>query len=113
MDNETIGKRLQSARESLGSTQEQVAKYVETNRETISYIETGTRPVNTMMLYRLADLYGYKMSYFVDEVEEEDKPYVSMAFRISDLNDNDLRIIAQVNRMAFNLDNLYRLLGEQ
>src|SRR4030042_4610138 len=110
MDNKTIGKRLQSVRESTGFTQEQVAKYLGTKRETISYIETGSRPVNTLMLRKLADLYGYKFSYFVDEFVKEDSPQVSMAFRISDLNDSDLPIIAQVKKIALNLDGLYRLL---
>ena len=57
MDNKTIGKCLQSVREATGFTQEQVAKYLDTKREIISYIETGARPVNTLMLRKLADLY--------------------------------------------------------
>lgn len=112
MDNKTIGKRLQSIRESTGFTQEQVAKYLGTKREIISYIETGARPVNTLMLQRLADLYGYKFSYFVDESVKEEGPQVAMAFRVSDLSDRDLPIIAQVKRIALNLDSLYNLLGE-
>lgn len=113
MDNATIGKRLQSARESLGFTQEQVAKYLETNREAISYIETGKRPVSTVMLQKLADLYGYRFSFFLDKTRENrESPEVSLAFRTRDLSDNDLKIIAQVKRIAMNLDSLYSLLGE-
>lgn len=113
MDNATIGRRLQSVRDSLGFTQEQVAKYLETNREAISYIETGKRPVSTVMLQKLADLYGYKFSYFLDETIDEGKsPEVSLAFRTRDLSDNDLEIIAQIKRIAMNLDSLYGLLGE-
>jgi transcriptional regulator with XRE-family HTH domain len=112
MDNKTIGKRLRTVRESADFTQEQVAKYLDTKREIISYIETGARPVNTLMLRKLADLYGYKFSYFVDESVKEDGPQVSMAFRVSDLSDSDLPIIAQVKKIALNLDSLYKLLGE-
>ena len=112
MDNKTIGKRLRSVRESTGFTQEQVAKYLGTKREIISYIETGARPVNTLMLRRLAELYGYKFSHFVDESVKEEGPQVAMAFRVSDLSDRDLPIIAQVKRIALNLDSLYNLLGE-
>lgn len=112
MDNKTIGKRLRSVRESVGFTQEQVAKYLGIKREIISYFETGARPVNTLMLRKLADLYGYKFSYFVDESIKEEEPQVSMAFRVSDLNDSDLPIIAQVKKIALNLDSLYNLLGE-
>jgi len=113
LENATIGKRLQSVRDSLGFTQEQVAKYLGTSREAISYIETGTRPVSTGMLQKLADLYGYRFSHFLDEtVEEGTSPDVTLAFRTRDLSDNDLEIIAQVKRIAMNLDSLYRLLGE-
>lgn len=113
MNNATISKRLRSVRDSLGFTQEQVATYLGTSREAISYIETGTRPISTMMLQKLADLYGYKFSHFVDEtIEEETSPQVSMAFRTRDLSNNDLEIIAQIKRIAMNLDSLYGLLGD-
>lgn len=112
MDNKTIGNRLRAVRESTGLTQEQVAKYLGVKREIISYIETGARPVSTLMLRKLADLYGHKFSYFVDESVKEEGPQVSMAFRVSDLSDSDLPIIAQVKKIALNLDSLYKLLGE-
>jgi transcriptional regulator with XRE-family HTH domain len=112
MDSKTIGKRLQFVRESVGFTQEQVAKYLGTKREIISYIETGARPVSTLMLRKLADLYGYRFSYFVDASAKDEGPQVSMAFRVSDLSDSDLPIIAQVEKIARNLDSLYHLLGE-
>jgi len=112
MDNKTIGRRLRAIRESTSFTQEQVAKYLGVKREVISYIETGARPVNTLMLRKLADLYGYKFSYFVDESVKEEEPEVSMAFRVSDLSDSALPIIAQVKKIALNLDSLYSLLGE-
>lgn len=112
MDSKTIGKRLRTVRESTGFTQEQVAKYLDVKREIISYIETGARPVSTLMLRKLADLYGYKFSYFVDESVKEEGPQVSMAFRVSDLSDSDLPIIAKVKKIALNLDSLYKLLGE-
>lgn len=112
MDSKTIGKRLRTVRESTGFTQGQVAKYLGVKREIISYIETGARPVSTLMLQKLADLYGYKFSYFVDESVKEEGPQVSMAFRVSDLSDSDLPIIAQVKKIALNLDSLYKLLGE-
>jgi transcriptional regulator with XRE-family HTH domain len=111
MDKETIGKRLKAVRESMGFTQEQVAKYLGTKREIISYFETGSRPISTLMLQKLADLYGYKFSYFVDEAVKEEGPQVSMAFRISDLSDKDLTIIAHVKKIALNLESLRTLLG--
>ncbi|MCK4221469.1 MAG: helix-turn-helix transcriptional regulator [Dehalococcoidia bacterium] len=113
MDRKSIGKRLQTVRESLGFTQEQVARYLGTRREVVSYFETGARPIGTLTLQKLADLYGYRFSYFVDETLKPEEPHVSMAFRVSDLSDKDLFIIAQVKKIAHNLDSLYRLLGGQ
>jgi hypothetical protein len=48
----------------------------------------------------------------VDESVKDEGPQVSMAFRVSDLSDSDLPIIAQVEKIARNLDSLYNLLGE-
>ncbi len=112
MDSKSIGNRLQAIRESLGFTQEQVASYLGTKREVISYYETGARKVNTVTLQKLADLYGYRFSYFVDDQIADHEPKVSMAFRVRDLSDQDLATIAQVKKIAMNLDSLYSLLGE-
>jgi len=95
----------------LGFTQRQVASYLGTQRETITYIETGARPVTTATLIKLADLYGYKISYFLDESRTDETPHVSMAFRITDLSDSDLETIAEIKRIASNLCSLYKLLG--
>lgn len=111
MDTPAIAKRLRAVRESSGFTQEQVASYLGVKRESISYIETGTRPVSTVMLRKLADLYGYRMSYFLDEGAQDGGPQVAVAFRVADLSVEDLSAIAEVRRVASNLDNLYRLLG--
>lgn len=111
MDNKAVGKRLQTLRESMGFTQQQVAGYLGVKREVISYLETGARPASTVMLQKLADLYGYRLSYFMDETVREEGPHVAMAFRISDMTDKDLEVVAQVKRIASNLDSLYGLLG--
>jgi len=112
IDSRVIGGRLKAVRVSLGFTQEQVAKYLGTKREIISYIETGTRSINTVTLQKLADLYGYRLSYFIDEKILDKAPAVSMAFRVHDLSDKDLTTIAQVKIIAMNLDQLYALLEE-
>jgi transcriptional regulator with XRE-family HTH domain len=112
MDAQTIGSRLRAVRESSGFTQEQVAGYLDVKRESISYIETGARPVSTVTLRKLADLYGYRMSYFLDAYAREDGPEVLVAFRVSDLSDEDFPVVAQARRIASNLDSLYGLLAE-
>lgn len=112
MDAATIGNRLKEVRGAAGFTQEQVARFLDVKRETISYIETGARPVSTVMLRKLADLYGYRMSFFLDERAKDTGPQVAIAFRMSDLGPDDLPVIADARRIASNLDSLYRLLEE-
>lgn len=113
LDSATIGERLAAARNAGGLTQQKVADYLEIKREVIAYYETGARPVSTAILSRLADLYGYKISYFLEVGRShEEQPHVAMAFRTADLCDNDLHIIAEVKRIASNLDSLNRLLEE-
>ena len=112
MSNEIIGERLQNIRKASGFSQEQVAKYLGINRVGLSYIETGARPVSTTMLQKLADLYGYRYSYFFSEdTEGTENPQVATAFRIVDIDENDLEVISQVKRIATNLDKLYNMLG--
>jgi len=112
MDAATIGDRLKEVRRAAGFTQEQVAAFLDVKRGTISYIETGARPVSTLMLRKLADLYGYRMSYFLDGKAKDAGPQVAIAFRVSDLGPDDLPVIAEARRIASNLDSLYRLLEE-
>ena len=113
LDNVTIGKRLATARKSIGFTQQQVASYLGIKREILAYYETGARPVTTLTLAKLADLYGYKLSSFLEQGRsEEETPHVITAFRAADLSENDFTIIAEIKRIASNLDSLYRLLEE-
>lgn len=112
MDTATIANRLKEVRERAGFTQEQVARFLDVKREAISYIENGRRPVSTVMLRKLADLYGYRMSYFLDDAAKDTGLQVAIAFRVSDLGPDDLLVIAETRRIASNLDSLYRLLGE-
>lgn len=111
MDRKTIGQRLRTAREAIGFTQEQVAKFLELKRENISYFETGSRPIDTLTLQKIAELYGYKISYFIQETVKDTEPQVSMAFRFSELSENDVKVIAQVKKIALNYNSLRSLLG--
>lgn len=111
MNSGVIGARLAAVRKSLGFTQKQVAHYLGVKREAIAYVESGARQITTTTLTKLADLYGYKVSYFIDDTKEEELPHVSITFRVTDLSDSDLEIIASVKRIASNLGSLNSLLG--
>ncbi len=49
-------------------------------REQISQLENGHRKVDVITLTKLADLYGYSVAHFVDQVVPEESD-TSIAFR--------------------------------
>ena len=63
---EEIGRRLRLARKSRHISQEIAGVGIGRNQSAISRIESGERPVSTLELLRLADLYGQSIEWFID-----------------------------------------------
>ena len=59
---EEIGHHLHLARKSQETNGEEIVR----EQSAISRIESGERPVSTLELFRLADLYGQPVEWFVD-----------------------------------------------
>ena len=78
--NQIIGENLKKIRELSGFTQEQIAKSIGIERSAYSNYEGGTREVPYDILEKLSNLFGYEI--------------LATAFRISDLEDDDLKEIA-------------------
>lgn len=110
---EKIGQKLKEARKASGFTQEQVAKYLDIKRENVSYYETGTRPIDTITLNKLAELYGYSLMYFLSHDSEVKEAGVATAFRASGLSNEDLKVVTWARKFAQNLDSLSELLEEK
>jgi transcriptional regulator with XRE-family HTH domain len=70
-DRKTLGDRLREAREYLGFSQDEVAKYLGAPRSALSLMETGQRKVEVIELKKLASLYKKSVSYFTDEEAPE------------------------------------------
>lgn len=67
MDQATIRRRLIALREARGATQEQLATALEFNdRQTLSEIEGGGRPIAFAELSKAARYFGVKLDYFTD-----------------------------------------------
>ena len=73
---EFIGIKLREARKKSGLTQSQVAELIGINKAQLSYYETATREINLNILEKLANLYGYKIDYFVSGNEIEEPEYL-------------------------------------
>ena len=65
--------RLRKARDSRGISQQAAAEFAGLPRTAITQIEGGNRSVSTLELTKLAKLYRYPISYFLDEIPNDDE----------------------------------------
>jgi transcriptional regulator with XRE-family HTH domain len=108
---ESIGIKLRKARKKSGLTQSQVADLIGINKTQLSYYETATREINLNILEKLANLYGYKIDYFVTGNETKE-PEIQIAFRGVDLCNEDLKTIAWTKTFLNNLSEMNDLIKE-
>jgi len=99
-DRRAMGDRLRQAREYIGFSQEEVAKYLGISRSALSNIETGQRKVEALELKRLASLYKRPTTHFTGENEEDQavgEEVAHLARRASELSAEDR---AELGRFA-------------
>ena len=89
MINQVVGENLKKIRELSGFTQEQIAKSIGIERSAYSNYEGGTREVPYDILEKLSNLFGCEPFILF-----ADNEILATAFRISDLEDDDLKEIA-------------------
>lgn len=92
--NQIIGENLKKIRESSGFTQEQVAKLIGIERSTYSNYEGGVREVPYTILENISNLFGCEPYILFEDNIQTDNEILATAFRISDLEENDLKEIA-------------------
>ncbi len=96
----TICEKLKIMREKAGLRQGQIADYLGVTQAFISKVETGERNLTVDQLESVVNLYGYSFAAFAD-MEEEPHP-IQFAFRAQDVSQEDLRIIADIGKIAIN-----------
>jgi len=69
VDRQTLGARLREAREYLGLSQDEVAKYLGIPRTALSHVESGRRRIDALELKKVALLYKRPVSFFTGETE--------------------------------------------
>ena len=92
--NQIIGDNLKRIRELSGFTQEQTAKSVGIERSAYSNFEGGTREVPYDVLERISNIFGCEPFILFEDNIQADNEILAAAFRISDLEDDDLKEIA-------------------
>jgi transcriptional regulator with XRE-family HTH domain len=107
---EIINAKLQKVRKTLDLTQNQVADKLGISRNTMINIEKGETSIDLTLLDKLAHLYGYSISYFINDDEEEKE--LSFAFRATELNEEDSFITAWGSRVLKNIRDLQEIYEE-
>ena len=92
--NQVVGENLKKIRELSGFTQEEVAKSIGVERSTYSNYEGGTREIPYPVLENISNLFGCEPYILFEDNIQTDNEILATAFRISDLEENDLKEIA-------------------
>jgi transcriptional regulator with XRE-family HTH domain len=105
-----IGENAKKARESNGFSQASVAVFLGVDQSLISKFEKGERTIQSEMLERLANLYGYTVADFVRDggIPEQQ---LKAAYRSSGLTPDDMEVIHDIRRIAINLFFMTDLIG--
>ncbi len=105
-----IYEKLKTMREKAGLRQGQIADYLGVTQTFISKVETGERNLTVDQLENIVNLYGYSLAAFAGM--EEDAHPIQFAFRAQDVSQDDLRIIAEIGKIAINSRFMARTLEE-
>jgi len=99
----TIGSNLKAFREAMSLSQEDVAKYLDIQRELISYYENGSRQAPLDILEKLASLFGVELYDLMQEGHTSStKANLAFAFRTNALSAADLHVISDFKKIVRN-----------
>jgi len=107
---EKLSERLKSLRKESKLTQEQMANYLEVDQSLITKLENGTRNFNVDLIEKICNLFGCTDDYLLGESDE----YLPLnfAFRSNNIQTEDLKSIAMINKIAMNLRFMDQMMKE-
>ena len=113
VEKEELGRRLRAAREACGMTQDEVARDLGVSRSTIAQIELGNRPVTSLDLSRLADVFGRDMRELLGDSFRSQDTIVALFRAEPDVREQKQIVDALRKCVAVGreLSNLEQLLG--
>lgn len=97
-----VGHKVKTLRERAGLSQMQLAQLLEVDQSTISKCEKGERQFQVDHLERLGSLFGVTLG----DLMNEEMPVAPMqiAFRADSMQIEDFTAIADIQKIALNLD---------
>lgn len=108
--NTTIGQKVKQLREKAGLNQMQLAQFLEIDQSTISKCEKGDRQFQVDHLERLGSLFGLSLEELLNE--DVSIAPLQIAFRADGMQVEDLNAIADIQKIALNLDQMRTLVWE-
>ena len=110
MTNISIGQKVKALREKAGLNQGQIAQFLGVDQSNISKCEKGERQFQVDHLERLGSLFGISLGDLMNE--EVSVAPLQIAFRADGMQVEDLNAIADIQKIALNLDQMRALLWE-
>lgn len=110
MTNISIGQKVKTLREKAGLNQGQIAQFLGVDQSNISKCEKGERQFQVDHLERLGSLFGVSLGDLMNE--EMMVAPLQIAFRADGMQVEDLNAIADIQKIALNLDQMRTFLRE-
>lgn len=110
MTNTMIGQKVKALREKADLSQGQIAQFLGVDQSNISKCEKGERQFQVDHLERLGSLFGVSLGDLMNE--EMMVAPLQIAFRADGMQVEDLNAIADIQKIALNLDQMRTLLRE-
>ncbi len=105
-----VGQKVKELREKAGLNQKQIAQFLEVDQSNISKCEKGERQFQVDHLERLGNLFGVPLGDLMNE--EVSVAPLQIAFRADGMQVEDLNAIADIQKIALNLNQMHTLLQE-
>lgn len=110
MTNLLLGQKVKVLREKAGLNQAQIAQFLEVDQSTISKCEKGERQFQVDHLERLGSLFGFTIADLMND--ESLNNALRIAFRADGIQVEDLAAIADIHKIALNLNQMRTILQE-
>ncbi len=104
-----IGKNLKLLRNANGFKLKDMANYLGIEQSTYSNYEAGLREIPLDLLEKAAMVLGCEMALLLEEDETAVKNMLVCAFRINDIDAEDMNVIAQFKEMVLNYQKMDKI----
>lgn len=97
-----ISRNIKSLREASGFTQDHIALFLGVTRSAYANYESGSREIPFLLLEKLSDLYGCDMSDLYDDDGRVMESILVTAFRVDNMTPEDMKQLAAFKRIVKN-----------